>query len=150
MGSHDAVGAAVVIGVPDVAAAAVGVVVVDAVAVVFDSVVGIENGVVEHALICTGLDMVDMDLVEVDWAGMLALRDPSALESPIEELVYPEKLPAHWHHSFHAHGHWSPGFVLVEAAGILTWAEKDMPSNEHRRMPLWPNLSLWKIVPGLI
>lgn len=25
-----------------------------------------------------------------------------------------------------------------------------MPSYEHCRMPLWPNLSLWRIVPGLI
>jgi hypothetical protein len=39
---------------------------------------------------------------------------------------------------------------LVEAAEILTWAERGMPLNEHCRTPLWPNSDRERTAPGLI
>lgn len=46
---------------------------------------------------------------------------------------------------------WNRGYLLVvEAAASLTWAERDMPLNEHRRTPLWPNSDQERSAPDLI
>jgi len=70
--------------------------------------------------------------------------------APFEVFAFPDRCPAHPIHNFHDHDRWSRDFVLVEAAEILTWAERGMPLNEHRRTPLWPNSNREKSAPGLI
>jgi hypothetical protein len=52
-------------------------------------------------------------------------------------------------HSSHDRDRWNRGYVLVEAAEILTWAERGMPLHEHCRTPLWPNSDLERTSPGL-
>jgi len=44
----------------------------------------------------------------------------------------------------------TPGYVVVEAVEILTWAETDMPCFEQSRTPLWPNSGQERTGPGLI
>jgi len=85
-----------------------------------------------------------------DLARMLGVVAPSAaLGAPFEVLVFPERLLAHL--TIHSrHDRWSQGSVLVEAAEILTWAERGMPLNEHCRTPLWPNSDRERTAPGLI
>ena len=75
---------------------------------------------------------------------------PSAAAALMEAAVSLERLPVHPIHSFHDHDRWLRGFVLVEAAEILTWAERGMPLNEHCRTPLWPNSDRERTAPGLI
>jgi hypothetical protein len=73
-----------------------------------------------------------------------ALQAPPAIFDP------PERRLAQSIHSFHDCDRWNRGYVLVEAAEILTWAERDMPLNEHCRTPLWPNSDRVRTSPGLI
>ena len=68
----------------------------------------------------------------------------------IEVFVPPERRLAHSIHNFHDYDRWNRGYVLVEAAEILTWAEKGMPLHEHCRTPLWPNSDRERSAPGLI
>jgi hypothetical protein len=82
-------------------------------------------------------------VVEVPYA-------PSAAAALMEAAVSLERLPVHPIHSFHDHDRWLRGFVLVEAAEILTWAERGMPLFEHCRTPLYPNSDREKSAPDLI
>jgi hypothetical protein len=75
---------------------------------------------------------------------------PSAAAALMEAAVSLERLPVHPIHSFHDHDRWLRGFVLVEAAEILTWAERGMPLFEHCRTPLYPNSDREKSAPDLI
>lgn len=68
----------------------------------------------------------------------------------VEALVSVARRPVHPIHSFHDHDRWFRGYVWVEAAEILTWAEKGMPSCEQRRTPLWPSSDRERSAPGLI
>lgn len=71
--------------------------------------------------------------------------------APSAVFVFLDRPPAHSIHSFHDHDRcWTRGFVLVEVAEILTWAERGMPLNEHCRTPLWPNSNQEKSAPDLI
>jgi len=89
-----------------------------------------------------GLGWVDI----LGWAGPVTA--PTAPFAMV--LAFLDRRPAHSIHNFHDHDRWSRGFVWVEAAGILTWAERGMPLNEHCRTPLWPNSDQGRIAPGLI
>ena len=73
-----------------------------------------------------------------------------ALQAPLAIFGSPERRLAQSIHSFHDHDRWIQGYVLVEAAEILTWAERGMPLNEHCRTPLWPNSDRERTSPGLI
>jgi hypothetical protein len=68
----------------------------------------------------------------------------------LEMLEAPERRLAQSIHSFHDRDHWHRGYVLVEAAEILTWAERGKPLNERCRTPLWPNSDRERIAPDLI
>jgi hypothetical protein len=84
-----------------------------------------------------------------DLARMLVVAPSAALGAPFQVLVFPERLLAHL--TIHSrHDRWSQGSFLVEAAEILTWAERGMPLNEHCRTPLWPNSDRERTAPGLI
>jgi hypothetical protein len=72
------------------------------------------------------------------------------LNAPIEVFVSPERRLAHSIHNFHDRDRWNRGYVLVEAAEILTWAERGMPLHEHCRTPLWPNSDRERSAPDLI
>jgi hypothetical protein len=91
-------------------------------------------------------DTVLGELIPVD----SVMEDPYALKAPIEAPVCLERRPVHSIHSFHDHDRWIRGFVLVEAAEILTWAERGMPLFEHCRTPLWPNSDRERSAPDLI
>ena len=73
-----------------------------------------------------------------------------ALQALLAIFDSPERRLAQSIHSFHDHDRWIQGYVLVEAAEILTWAERGMPLNEHCRTPLWPNSDRERTSPGLI
>jgi hypothetical protein len=113
-------------------------------AVVF---VGSEVVLVACYLFDMVLDMKQMMLYSMD---NLALGAAFGLPVPSAVSAFLERRPAPPTHSFHDHDRWSRGFVLVEAAEILTWAERGMPLNEHCRTPLWPNSNPEKNAPGLI
>lgn len=72
------------------------------------------------------------------------------LFAQIEMSEAPEKLLAQSIHSFHDRDRWHRGYVLVEAAEILTWAERGKPLSESCRTPLWPNSGRERIAPDLI
>ena len=92
--------------------------------------------------------MVGMMLEEL--APYSVTEVPYTLNAPIEAPVSLERRPVHSIHSFPDHDRWHRGVVLVEAAEILTWAEKGMPFVEHCRTPLWPNSDRERSAPGLI
>lgn len=131
------------------AADVVGTLAFDAAAVVIvEEVVGSASAPRGCVLPCMVLDMTSRKLVQAHSPSWVALFAPYA--APFEVFAFPDRRPAHPTHSFHDHDRWSRGFVLVEAAEILTWAERGMPLNEHCRTPLWPNSDRWKSAPGLI
>jgi hypothetical protein len=68
----------------------------------------------------------------------------------LEIFEAPERRLAQMTHSFHDHDRWHRGYVLVEAAEILTWAERGKPLNERCRTPLWPSSDQERIAPDLI
>jgi len=92
------------------------------------------------------------------WAGDVALADMLSMVAPstprpiclIGAFAFLKRRLAHLIHSFRGHDRWNRGFVLVEAAEILTWAETGMPSSEHCRTPLWPNSDRERSAPDLI
>jgi hypothetical protein len=132
------------------AAAAAGAHSPDAVAVGMVSVgAAVDNVIVSvaHVLSGMGLDTLPAALCSV---GILAWVVPSGLTAPFVLFAFLERRPAHPTHSFHDHDRWSRGFVWVEVAEILTWAERGMPLNEQCRTPLWPNLDRERTAPGLI
>jgi hypothetical protein len=94
---------------------------------------------------CTVLE--ELDLMDNAVEALYALSDAAVL---MEAPVSLERLPVHSIHSFHDHDRWLRGFVLVEAAEILTWAERGMPFFEHCRTPLYPNSDREKSAPDLI
>jgi hypothetical protein len=67
----------------------------------------------------------------------------------IEIPVAHERYLAQSTHSFHDRDRWHRGYVLVEAAETLTWAERGKPLDERCRTPLWPNSDLKKTAPDL-
>lgn len=103
----------------------------------------IESASAAYLPFCTGNTVTDP-------AHMLVVVAPSAaLGALFGVLVFLERLLAHL--TIHSrHDRWSQGSVLVEAAEILTWAERGMPLNEHCRTPLWPNSDRERTAPGLI
>jgi len=115
---------------------------------IFAEVAGIAWAPQAYVLICMALDMALTKPVQAhnpSWEAPFALY-----AAPFEVFAFPDRCPAHPIHNFHDHDRWSRDFVLVEAAEILTWAERGMPLNEHRRTPLWPNSNREKSAPGLI
>lgn len=105
--------------------------------------------VVVHSPYCMALGMASNAALArtgdtLAWAALVVPHAPSAV------FVFLYRRPAHSIHSFHDHDRWTRGFVLVEAAEILTWAERGMPLNEHCRTPLWPNSNPGKTAPDLI
>jgi hypothetical protein len=82
--------------------------------------------------------------------GKIEMVAPYVPPAPIVVLDVPGIRLAHLTHNLHDHDRWSQGYVLVEAAEILTWAERGMPLNEHCRTPLCPNSYRERIAPGLI
>lgn len=95
---------------------------------------------------------IDMALLHALPADMVAMVGPSLNPAAVlfEVFAYPERSLALLIHNFHDLDRLNRGYVLVEAAEILTWAERDMPWNEHCRTPLWPNSDREKTSPGLI
>jgi hypothetical protein len=89
------------------------------------------------------------DVALVDMLSMAAPSTPKPI-SLIEAFAFLERRLAHLIHSFCDHDRLNRGFVFVEAAGILTWAETGMPSSEHCRTPLWPNSDRERSAPDLI
>jgi hypothetical protein len=94
--------------------------------------------------------MVKMRPEGLALAGTLERVALYVLDAPVEVPEFPERRLAHLIHSSHDRDRWSRGYVLVEAAEILTWAERGMPLNEHCRTPLWPNSDRERTAPGLI
>jgi hypothetical protein len=92
------------------------------------------------------------------WPGDVALADMPSMAAPspptpislIGAFAFLERRLAHLIHSFRDHDRLNRGFVLVEAAETLTWAETGMPSSEHCRTPLWPNSDRERSAPDLI
>jgi hypothetical protein len=120
--------------------------VVAAVEVVVAAVVGIEPVSAAYRLLCR-LDMVLEEPNQVDSAAeAVDAPDAALMEAPVSL----ERLLVHSTHSFHDHDRWVRGFVLEEAAEILTWAERGMPLFEHCRTPLYPNSDREKSAPDLI
>jgi len=79
-----------------------------------------------------GLNPVDI-AVEAPYA-----RNAAAAVALMEAPVSLERLPVHSIHSFHDHDRWLRGFVLVEAAEILTWRRGVCPYSStvgHRSTP---------------
>ena len=72
------------------------------------------------------------DAALVDMPSTVALLAPMCL---IEAFESQAKRLARLIHSFRNHDPLNRGFVLVEAAEILTWEETGMPSTEHCRTP---------------
>lgn len=70
--------------------------------------------------------------------------------SSAEGFGFLDRPLVHWIHSYHDLDCWNQGYVWVEEAEILTWAERGMPLSEHCRTPLWPNSNPEKIAPDLI
>ncbi len=130
-------------GVEDNCDAAVAAVVEAIVA----AAVGNEVALVAYLLSCTEADMM---LEERDQVDSVVEAPYAALNAPIEAPVSLERRPVHSIHSFHDHDRWVRGFVLVEAAEILTWAERGMPLFEHCRTPLCPNSDRERSAPDLI
>lgn len=83
----------------------------------------------------------------VDILGENGLLDDM---SSVVGFGFLDRLLAHWIHSYHDLDYWNQGYVWVEEAEILTWAERGMPLSEHCRTPLWPNSNPEKIEPDLI
>jgi hypothetical protein len=116
-------------------------------------VVGNEAVLIAYCLPCmrdmvlAGLNLVDSAVEALYALNVVAAAAAAALT---EAPVYLERLPVHSIHSFHDHDRWLRGFVLVEAAEILTWAERGMPLFEHCRTPLYPNSDREKSAPDLI
>jgi hypothetical protein len=73
-----------------------------------------------------------------------------ALLALLATFDFPERCLVHLAHSFRDHDRWFQGYDLVEAAEILTWAERGMPLLEHGRTPLWSNSDQERTSPGLI
>ena len=94
--------------------------------------------------------MVQMKPEGLALAGTLEMVVLFVLDAPVEVPEFPERRLAHLIHSFHDRDRWSRGYVLVEAAEILTWAERGMPLFEHCRTPLYPNSDREKSAPDLI
>lgn len=108
--------------------------------------VDIASGLGAYKPDCMVLGMAFGALAPVNMRAMVALV--AVPSTPAAVFVFPYRRPAHSIHSFHDHDRWTRGFVLVEAAEILTWAERGMPLNEHCRTP--PNSNQERTAPDLI
>jgi hypothetical protein len=111
------------------------------------------NGVVlvAYRLPCMRDTMLEvLALVDSAVEAPYSLNAAAAAVVQLKAPVSLERLPVHSIHSFHDHDRWLRGFVLVEAAEILTWAERGMPLFEHCRTPLYPNSDREKSAPDLI
>jgi len=95
-------------------------------------------------------DMGNMMLEDAALVDMLSTVPPLAPIPLIEAFEILKRRLAHLIHSFHYRGRSNRGFVLVEAAEILTWEETGMPSTEHCRTPRWPNSGRERSAPNLI
>lgn len=83
--------------------------------------------------------------------GMFSTLALSCLNALIVVFGFCEVLLVPQARSFPDRDRWNRGYLLgVEAAASLTWAERDMPLNEHRRTPLWPNSDQERSAPDLI
>jgi hypothetical protein len=104
----------------------------------------------EVVLVAYLLSRIWGTMLEELYSGNIVVGALCALVAPMKADVSLGRRPVHPIHSFHDHDRWARGFVLVEAAEILTWAERDMPLFEHCRTPLWPNSGRERSTPGLI
>jgi len=111
------------------------------------AVVGNEVELVAYLLFCMEADTMLEERNPVDSVVEVPY---AALNAPIEAPVSLERRPVHSIHSFHDHDRWLRGFVLVEAAEILTWAERGMPLFEHCRTPLCPKSDRERNAPDLV
>jgi len=114
---------------------------------ILTAAVGNELVLVACLLSCMEGDRMLEELIPLD-SVEAALY--TALKAPIEAPVSLDRRPVHSIHSFHDHDRWLRDFVLVEAAEILTWAERGMPLFEHCRTPLCPNSDRERSAPDLI
>jgi hypothetical protein len=95
-------------------------------------------------------DMGNTMLEDAALIDMLSTVPPLAPISLNEAFEILKRRLAHLIHSFHDRDRLNRGFVLVEAAEILTWEETGMPSTEHCRTPRWPNSGRERSAPDLI
>jgi hypothetical protein len=125
------------------------------------AVLAVPEGAVAAVVVGNGAVLVAYRLPCMRDTVLEVLALDSAVEAPyalnvaaaaaqLKAPVSLERLPVHSIHSFHDHDRWLRGFVLVEAAEILTWAERGMPLFEHCRTPLYPNSDREKSAPDLI
>jgi hypothetical protein len=120
-----------------------------AAAVVFVIAVAVDIGLaVTYLLSYKEYMMLEESAAALDTLVLVVLY--SFLSAPLEIFEAPEKRLAQSIHSFHDRDRWHRGYVLVEVAEILTWAERGKPLSERCRTPLWASSDRERIAPDLI